>query len=152
MTQSIVQSLISELHSSYICRYSVQSSYILIKETLLLLLHGGQLWDTAIISKFLWSSMILSNFSKSQCYLIDGLVQACSNSNVLAMELLQSCTRPLRCPGSLHHLAINSRGDECLGQLGSCLLWERILVTCTISAMKNIYKECKYRWLSARLQ
>ena len=26
---------------------------------------------------------------------IDGLVQECSNSSVLAMELLQSCTKPL---------------------------------------------------------
>ena len=28
---------------------------------------------------------------------IDGLVQDCSNSNALAMELLQSCTKPSKC-------------------------------------------------------
>ena len=28
---------------------------------------------------------------------IDGLVQDCSNSSVLAMELLQSCTKPSIC-------------------------------------------------------
>ena len=28
---------------------------------------------------------------------IDGLVQDCSNSSVLAIELLQSCTKPSRC-------------------------------------------------------
>ena len=34
--------------------------------------------------------------------LIDGLVQDCSNSSVLAMELLQSCTKPSIC--SLLHV------------------------------------------------
>ena len=29
---------------------------------------------------------------------INGLVQDCSNSSALAMELLQSCTKPLMCP------------------------------------------------------
>ena len=28
------------------------------------------------------------------CYHIDGLVQDCRNSSALAMELLQSCTKP----------------------------------------------------------
>ena len=28
------------------------------------------------------------------CFHIDGLVQDCSNSSALAMELLQSCTKP----------------------------------------------------------
>ena len=30
----------------------------------------------------------------SICYCFDGLVQDCSNSSALAMELLQSCTKP----------------------------------------------------------
>ena len=31
---------------------------------------------------------------ESTKYLVDGLVQDCSNSSALAMELLQSCTKP----------------------------------------------------------
>ena len=30
----------------------------------------------------------------AECYGVDGLVQDCSNSTMLAMELLQSCTKP----------------------------------------------------------
>ena len=32
--------------------------------------------------------------SYTACYYIDSLVQDCSNSSALAMELLQSCTKP----------------------------------------------------------
>ena len=31
-------------------------------------------------------------------HLNDGLAQDCSNSSALAMELLQSCTEPSKCP------------------------------------------------------
>ena len=40
----------------------------------------------------LWKP-VRSQWMFSKCYL-DGLVQDCSNSSVLAMELLQSCTKP----------------------------------------------------------
>ena len=41
-------------------------------------------------------------------YQIDGLVQDCSNSSALAIELLQSCTKPSKCPlqMSIHPLSI----------------------------------------------
>ena len=32
---------------------------------------------------------------RAEFYQIDGLVQDCSNSSVFAMELLQSCNKPL---------------------------------------------------------
>ena len=39
-----------------------------------------------------------SHIWKTLCeYQIDGLVQNCSNSSALAMELLQSCTKPSKC-------------------------------------------------------
>ena len=34
---------------------------------------------------------------------IDGLVLDCSNSSVLAMELLQSCAKPSKWPVDSHH-------------------------------------------------
>ena len=39
---------------------------------------------------------------------IDGLVQDCSNSSVLAMELLQSCTKPSMCINGLGHHVYSS--------------------------------------------
>ena len=38
----------------------------------------------------------------------DGLVQDCSNSSALAMELLQSCTEPLKWQGNFSFLNIRS--------------------------------------------
>ena len=43
---------------------------------------------------------------------VDGLVQDCSNSNVLAMELLQSCTKPL-----LHIFTIRYELQICIDSL-----------------------------------
>ena len=41
------------------------------------------------------SQQIVSPCGCSENHHVDGLVQDCSNSSVLAMELLQSCTKPL---------------------------------------------------------
>ena len=63
----------------------------------------GNLWnDTQNILKsiegcvFYWEDKSESSSSSltHDCD-IDGLVQDCSNSSALAMELLQSCTKPL---------------------------------------------------------
>ena len=40
---------------------------------------------------------------------IDDLVQDCSNSNVLAIELLQSCTKPSTWKPILHQMAITMK-------------------------------------------
>ena len=40
-----------------------------------------------MITEQLWESVLFEGY-------IDGLVQDCSNSSALAMELLQSCTKP----------------------------------------------------------
>ena len=40
------------------------------------------------------NSILISNFDPLRHHQINGLVQDCSNSSVLAMELLQSCTKP----------------------------------------------------------
>ena len=40
---------------------------------------------------------------------IDGSVQDCSNSSVLAMELLQSCTKPLLYTTMTHHGSVTAR-------------------------------------------
>ena len=45
---------------------------------------------------------------------IDGLVQDCSNSSALAMELLQSCTKPTICGFSNHDCSITNE---------MCYLW-----------------------------
>ena len=49
-----------------------------------------------------WSPMLLTTTHVLQMYVhIDGLVQDCGNPSVLAMELLQSCTKPSIC--DWHH-------------------------------------------------
>ena len=42
----------------------------------------------------MWSTVYMAFKGSHQ---VDGLVQDCSNSSALAMELLQSCTKPLKC-------------------------------------------------------
>ena len=50
---------------------------------------------------------LVCNLSSAAAVYIDGLVQDCSNSRVLAMELLQSCTKP-----SISNYAINFLIDK----------------------------------------
>ena len=45
-----------------------------------------------------WRNLVASPTSKHLSKHFDGLVQDCSNSSTLAMELLQSGTKPLKCP------------------------------------------------------
>ena len=49
-------------------------------------------------------------YSTSQCY-IDGLVQDCSNSSALALELLQSCTKPWMSCCIVTFLSLNHKNN-----------------------------------------
>ena len=42
---------------------------------------------------------------------IDALVQNCSNSSALAVELLQSCTKPSKCPQHFFGTGIAMQAD-----------------------------------------
>ena len=70
---------------------------------------------------------------------IDGLVQDCSNSSALAMELLQSCTKPSKCMLHLY------RGEK--------TAWIRIFFIETEHALcghnvrdKGHYITCHWQW------
>ena len=45
-------------------------------------------------NRALWDRGVLSGASQKVSHYVDGLVQDCSNSSTLAMELLQSSTKP----------------------------------------------------------
>ena len=51
-------------------------------------------WRTCVVVKQMQSNLLPQSLQCCIQYHVDGLVQDCSNSRVLAMELLQSCTKP----------------------------------------------------------
>ena len=61
----------------------------------------ASLWEIAILNYAIWSAKLEMNNGSKSCehtYLtFDGLVQDCSNSIANALELLQSCAKPLLC-------------------------------------------------------
>ena len=54
--------------------------------------HAGQAQSNGVIQSHWYFTYYINEYFT---YYTDGLVQDCSNSSVLAMELLQSCTQPL---------------------------------------------------------
>ena len=54
-----------------------------------------EVWNNMASPRTLWHDFLID--LKSRNGNIDGLVQGCSNSSALAMELLQSCTKPSIC-------------------------------------------------------
>ena len=85
-----------------------------------------------------WSSEILGTTGHSIDY-IDGLVQDCSNSSALAMELLLSCAKP-----SISHI-----GNATIGTI-----YQTILITyrCPNNQCRNIAadKYCRKMWNDSR--
>ena len=57
-----------------------------------LMTHAGQAQSNGVIQSHWYFTYYINEYFT---YYTDGLVQDCSNSSVLAMELLQSCTQPL---------------------------------------------------------
>ena len=57
--------------------------------------YGEYLRTKWICSSFLHLILLVSDIFGSNIQYVDGLVQDCGNSSALAMELLQSCTKPL---------------------------------------------------------
>ena len=71
---------------------------------------------------------------------IDGLVQDCSNSSALAMELLQSCTKPLKC-GHMDFMVSQTNGNSAVFST-ACSWWRHI----NIRAPHYCSFICRIQW------
>ena len=81
------------------------------------------------------------------CQYIDGLVQDCSISSALAMEILQSCSKPSTCSGNwqnllhLHMNLDNTGSSDSLVPPDNMPLPEQMLILVNIQ-LKAISQEC----------
>ena len=105
-----------------------------------------------------WS---LASFVLTNLYHVNGLVQDCSISSALAVEILQSCTKPciyihvsLAYKKSPHSIIYSNTDEKLLPLLVTD--YEKYLITCVkcehICTVASMYKNKSYSFTSSCLQ
>ena len=84
--------------------------------------------DLVSVLHFIWyTPLIKASGSSTIEPHFDGLVQDCSNSIVLAMELLQSCTKPMICALNRHQTILHT--------------FSQLFPNLTLSGVPHLYRQ-----------
>ena len=93
----------------YITILSLCSQYLILQNHVLHQLNHLHIWLVSPQRRCVYICLWTGSHGNCPSYHIDGLVQDCSISNALAMEILQSCTKPSICKSHLMQFSpINS--------------------------------------------